>query len=52
MLDASRGVEVEVVGVVTRGGEDLVRSAEDGGHPLAGRRERIRLGRLEVTVSP
>ncbi len=36
MLDASRerGVEVEVVGVVTSGGEDLVDSAEDSGHPL------------------
>jgi len=45
VLDASRErgveVEVEVVGVMTHGGEDLVHSAEDGGgHPLGGRRRR------------
>ena len=40
VLDASSERRVEVVRVVTRGGEDLVHSAEDGGHPLGGRRRR------------
>ena len=52
MLDASRerGVKVEVVGVVTRGGEDLVHSAEDGGHPLGGRRRRGPEGELACAL--
>ncbi len=52
MLDTSseRWVEIEVVGVVTSGGEDLVHSVEDGGHPLGGRRRRGPEGELVTTL--
>ncbi len=52
VLDGSRerGVELEVVRVVTRGGEDLVDSAEDGGHPLGSRRRRGPEGQLACAL--
>ena len=45
---AEKGVrgEVEVIRVMTRGREHLVHSAEDGRHPLRGRRRRGQEGEL------